>query len=119
MPPITATATFASAKDPKEALGLCKAWLADRVSTRVVAESPSNLEVRTGSQAKMRLLGGAFIAPTSLPVRVTVTAAPTSTGSDLTITASDAVGLGVKTGMKARYRTWLDEIVTGLREAVA
>lgn len=35
----------------------------------------------------------------------------------VTVTADDAVGFGVKTGIKGKYEQWLGEIADGLRAA--
>jgi hypothetical protein len=115
--PITRTATFVTSDPPAEALERCRAWLVQHASAEVVARSDARLEARSGSQVKLRVLGGAFIAPSSLPVRVVVDAAATPRGSELTVTAADAIGFGLKTGMKGKYTGRLDEIVSGLRAA--
>ena len=77
------------------------------------------VEARTGSQAKMRILGGAFIANTSLPARTTVALRPGAGGTEVTATASDAVGFGAKVGMKGKYEALLPELVAGVRSALA
>jgi hypothetical protein len=117
MAPITRTATFATSDPPAEALERCRAWMAQRASARVDFQTAVRLELTSGSQVKLRLIGGRFVAASSLPVRTVVDAVPTATGSELTVTATDAVGFGPRTGMKGMYQRWLDEIVSGLRAA--
>jgi hypothetical protein len=115
MAPITRTATFVTSDPPPEALERCRAWMAQHASAQVVAHTAERLELTSGSQVKLRLIGGGFIAASSLPVRTVVDAVATETGSELTVTAVDTVGFGIKTGMKGKYQRWLDEIVSGLR----
>ena len=40
-------------------------------------------------------------------------------GTQVTVKADDAVGLGLKTGMRGKYEQWLDEIVQGVQTATA
>jgi hypothetical protein len=117
MATLSRSATFVTSDPPAEAVERCRAWLAQRASAEVVIQEPEHLEVASGSQIKLRLIGGAFVAPSSLPVRTVVDARPTATGSELTVTATDSVGFGLKTGMKKKYERWLEEIVSGLRAA--
>lgn len=81
------------------------------------SEITGGLEIKTGSQLKMRLLGGAFIAASSLPTRTTVTLTPSGGATDVTVVAEDTVTVGVKFGMKRKYEGWLAEIGTGLKAA--
>jgi hypothetical protein len=120
MTPITRATTFHTSRAPAEALDLGKGWLSNRVSTVVGSESPDRVELKTGSQAKMRLLGGAFIAASSLPARTVIAVQPgTGGGTDVTVTACDAIGFGLKTGMRGKYGGWLGEIVAGIQSAVS
>ena len=52
-------------------------------------------------------------------MRTRITLTPNGTGTEVTVTAEDAVGFGAKTGMKSRYLVWLGEITAGLRAALA
>jgi hypothetical protein len=127
MAPLTSTETFTTELAPADVLARTQEWFA-KYKGQVVATSENEIEVKSGSQAKMRLLGGAFIAATSLPVRTRITLTPNGggndstgsggTGTDVTVTAEDAVGFGAKTGMKSRYLVWLGEITAGLRTAL-
>jgi|SRR5581483_12511951 len=84
-----------------------------------VDESENKLEIKTGSQLKMRMIGGAFIAGSSLPTRTTVTLTPSGGATNVSVVAEDTVTVGVKFGMKHKYETWLAEIGTGLKAACA
>jgi hypothetical protein len=42
---------------------------------------------------------------------------PSGTGTSVSVTAQDSVGLGAKTGMKGKYEHWTEEIAAGLRAA--
>lgn len=111
------SATFVTSDSPADAVERCRVWLVQHASARVVAHRPEHLEVLSGSQVKLRLLGGAFIAPSSLPVCTVVDATATAGGSEVTVRATDAVGFGFKIGMKRKYERWLAEIISGLRAA--
>ncbi len=113
MAPITATATFTTTIDAGQVRDRVLAWFA-HLTHRVEQDEPGRLVVHTGSQTKMRLLGGAFIAASSLPTRTEVS----WSDSQVTVTATDAVGLGVKTGMKGKYQAWAGEIVDGVRASL-
>jgi hypothetical protein len=117
MATLSRSATFVTSDPPAAAVERCRAWLERRASAEVVIQETDHLEMVSGSQVKLRLIGGAFVAPASLPVRTIVDAAATVTGSELTVTATDAVGFGLKTGMKKKYERWLEEIISGLRAA--
>jgi hypothetical protein len=117
MAPLTSTETFTTQLSPADVLARTQEWFA-KYKGQVVATSENEIEVKSGSQAKMRLLGGAFIAATSLPVRTRISLTPNGTATDVTVTAEDAVGFGAKTGMKSRYLVWLGEITAGLRAAL-
>jgi hypothetical protein len=84
-------------------------------SHRVRVDTPDRLEITSGSQAKMRIIGGAFIAGSSLPTLTIVTVEPAAGGSRVEVTAQDAIGFGLKTGMKHKYEQWVASIVDGIR----
>jgi hypothetical protein len=114
MTPITNTARFQTGLGSDDVRERTIAWFA-HLTHRVDVDEPGRLVVSSGSQAKMRLLGGAFIARSSLPTRTEIA----WVGGDVTVTAQDAVGFGVKTGMKGKYEEWCAEIVAGVRAALA
>jgi hypothetical protein len=111
---ITNTDTFTVSLDASQIRDRVVKWFAS-VSFKIVTDTPERLELKSGSQTKMRGLGGAFIAPTSLPARTVITMAPSGATTTVTVTASDAVGFGAKTGMKKKYESWLADIVSGVR----
>jgi hypothetical protein len=115
--PITHTDTFTVSLDVGQVRERVLAWFSS-VSFKVADDTPDRLEVKSGSQAKMRGLGGAFIAATSLPTRTVITMVPSGATTEVTVTASDAVGIGAKTGMKKKYEGWVGDIVSGLRTAL-
>jgi hypothetical protein len=115
---ISLSDTFAASTDAAGVRERVLSWFA-QLPHSVVSDGPERIEIKTGSQAKMRLLGGALIAASSLPIRTVVTLEPSSGGTWVTVTASDAVGFGVKTGMKGKYERRVAEVVTALRAAVS
>lgn len=68
MAPVSRTASYTTALEPEHVREKALAWFG-RVPYRIVSDTPDRIEIATGSQAKMRLLGGIFIAATSLPAR--------------------------------------------------
>ena len=61
MAPLSSTETFTTALAPADILARAQEWFV-KYKGQVVATSENEIEVKSGSQAKMRLLGGAFIA---------------------------------------------------------
>ena len=122
MAALSSTETFTTALTPADVLARTQEWFA-QYKGQVVSTEDGSIEVKSGSQAKMRLIGGAFIAGSSLPARTTITMvrSPDSDGgtTDVTVTALDSVGFGAKTGMKTKYQKWLAEITAGLRTALS
>ncbi|HEU5301725.1 MAG TPA: hypothetical protein VFW06_05730 [Acidimicrobiia bacterium] len=114
MAPLIRTDTFRPTVAPDEVRDRVAAWF-EHLDHRFVADTPERMEVTSGSQLKLRLLGGAFIAGSSLPTRTVV-----ERGDDgqVTVTVSDAMGLGLKTGMRGKYERWLDEVVRAVRSAL-
>jgi hypothetical protein len=93
------------------------AWFA-AIPHTVVTDTPNRLEVKSGSQAKMRLLGGWFIAGSSLPTRTEVAMKPTHASTEVIVTAAEAAGIGFMWGMEGKYAQRAAEIVTGIRSAL-
>jgi hypothetical protein len=117
MAPLNHTDTFDASGSAAEVRERVLTWFRP-YSHRVVVDTADRLEVASGSQAKMRIIGGAFIAASSLPTRTVVTIDAGAAGSRVGVTAHDAVGLGLKTGMKHKYERWLASIVDGIRGAL-
>jgi hypothetical protein len=118
MAPLNRSVKFQSSLAPDAARERALGWFGG-YQYKVAHDSPDRLEVKTGSQTKMRLLGGAFIAASSLPTLVTLTIRPAASGSEIEVAAQDAVVVGIKTGMKGKYERWLQEICEGLQAAMA
>lgn len=114
MAAISASDQFSTSLSPPDVRAKALEWFAS-YTYKIEVDEPAKLVVHTGSQVKMRLLGGAFIAESSLPARTTIELAPSGAGTAVTVTAQDSVGLGVKTGMKGKYERWTAEIIAGLR----
>ncbi len=117
MAPLTHTDTFDVSLTPAEVRERVLTWFRP-YSHRVVVDTLDRLEVVSGSQAKMRIIGGAFIAASSLPTRTVITIDAAAAGSRVGVTARDSVGFGLKTGMKHKYEQWVTSIVDGIRAAL-
>ena len=115
---ITHTDTFTLPDSPDDVLARAVAYF-QHLGARPMAAAEGSVAAATGSQLRMRLLGGAFISPRHLPLTMAVEARPSPDGATaVTITASDAVGFGLKTGMKGRYERLTTERAGELRAAV-
>lgn len=118
MAAISQSDSFAVSIGPAQVRERVFSWFAQMPHT-VVSDGHEMIEITSGSQAKMRLLGGAFIAASSLPMRTIITMESGDGGTQVTVTASDAVGFGPKSGMKGKYEHRVAEVVTALRAAVS
>jgi hypothetical protein len=114
MAPLTRTESFRPTVSAGEVRDRVMAWF-EHLDHKLVDDSPGRLEIRSGSQLKLRLLGGAFIAGSSLPARTLV---ETTVDGQVTVTVSDAMGFGAKTGMRRKYERWLDEVVQSVKRAL-
>jgi hypothetical protein len=114
---LSSTESFTTELAPAEVLARAQEWFAP-YKAQVVGSDDGTLVVKSGSQVKMRVIGGAFIAASSLPTVTRVTLTANGATTDVTVTAEDAVGFGMKTGMKGKYLGWLGEITAGLRAAL-
>mgnify|MGYP006279656547 CR=1 FL=1 len=83
-------------------------WLASAGFT-VTRPAPDRIEFRRGSQAKLRLLGGAFIAATSLPVTGSVTVRAAAGGPVADVVVSDDVRIGSRLFMRQKYERLVTE----------
>jgi hypothetical protein len=113
---ITTTDQFTSTLGPADVRARALDWFKG-YAFKLEENRPDRLVVYTGSHVKMRLLGGAFIAGSSLPTRTTLELSPSGSGTTVKVTAEDSVKVGVKTGMKGKYERWTSEIAAGLQEA--
>lgn len=118
MAPISHSETFSVSLSPEQVRERVLAWF-EPLRCTVIGDTSDRLEVKSGSQAKLRFLGGAFIGAGSLPTRTVVEMSVVDGTTQVTVTASDAIGFGAKTGIKSKYAVWLAEITAGLRAAVS
>ncbi len=118
MAPLNQSTTFTTSLAPDAAREKALAWFGN-YQFKVAHDSADRLEVKTGSQVKMRAIGGAFIAASSLPTLTTLKIRPAASGSEVEVVAQDAVTVGIKTGMKKKYQGWLEEICGGLQAAMS
>lgn len=91
MAPISKTETFSVSISPEVVHERVMAWF-EPLRPTVVADTPERLEVTTG------VVDGS---------------------TQVTVTASDAIGFGAKTGIKKKYELRVAEVVAQLRAALA
>jgi hypothetical protein len=113
---ITSTAQFNSTLPPAQVREKAIDWFKS-YSYKIEEDAPGRLTVYSGSQVKMRLIGGAFVAGSTLPTRTTLELTPSGAGTDVKVMAEDSVKVGIKTGMKGKYQKWTEQITAGLRDA--
>ena len=82
-----------------------------------VSDEGEALTATFGSQLMLRLIGGWFISPSSLPVKAQATFAAHDTGTLVSIHVGDAMGVGVKTGMNDKYNQAVHEVAEALAAA--
>ena len=92
------------------------AWFS-RAPHRVKSNNPGHVVIESGSELKLRVWGGLHIASTSLPARTEVVIELQSANPTVTITSTTRT-VGVKTGIKGKYKAHFDEIVSGVASAL-
>jgi hypothetical protein len=71
--------------------------------------------LRGGSQVALRLIGGWFIKPTTLPKRATVSFAPSAEGTRVDAKIEDTLGLGIlDPKLKKKYQSYCEAWIAGL-----
>ncbi len=116
MPPIELSRTIDVRRDDQQVRDRVLAWFAG-APHNVTQDDAGRIVVETGSELKMRLLGGFFIAPSSLPTRTAITTERANVNAHVTIAAGTR-SFGLKAGMRARYEERLSEIVGGIAAAL-
>ncbi len=117
MAQISHTESFTAAMDPVAIRERVLGYFAPN-GPKVITDTPDRLEVKSGSQLRFRLMGGAFIRPEALPTRTVIEMEPAGASTTVKVTASDAIGFGAKTGVKAKYRDRVETVTAELRAAL-
>ena len=119
MAPMTFTQSFVVQLSPVEVHDQILATFGS-MSARVQTDSDTYIEAKTGSQLAMRLKGGmwGWTKLTEFPMQTSVALRSEGQGTAVQVTATDALGFGRKTGMKAKYQQALQAMVEELRAAV-
>jgi hypothetical protein len=76
---------------------------------KLVSQNENSLTFKRGSQAKMRLLGGAFIKDSDLPVLGTVTFGQNSMNT-VSILVAEHIVVGLTLGMRDKFQRACTEI---------
>jgi hypothetical protein len=76
------------------------------------------LEAQTGSQVGSRMKGGAFTKPSEWPMRTTIVITTGDSATLVQVTCVDTLGLGVKVGLRGKYREASSEMIEKLRASV-
>lgn len=79
------------------------------------AGAADEILLRGGSQVAMRLLGGWFVKPTTLPRRATVKLMAGAEGTRVDARIEDAMGVGVMDPkLKKKYQSYCEAWIAGL-----
>ena len=116
VPPIVLSRTVDVRLDDQQLRERVLEWFAS-APHKVAEDDAGRIVIETGSELKMRLLGGFFIASSSLPTRTEITTERANANIQVTIAAATR-SFGLKTGMRGRYEGRLSEIVSGVASAL-
>lgn len=72
------------------------------------------LSAKFGSQVMLRIAGGWLMPTKFFPVKAHASFTETSDGTEITLTVADAMGVGTKAGMKAKYERAVIEVAGDL-----
>jgi hypothetical protein len=96
------------------------AYLAGQ-GAKVKATSDSHIEATTGSQTAIRVKGPALTDNSQYPMRVVASLSTVDEGCQVDVVLSEALGFGVKAGLKegyfAEFATKQSAITTAIRDA--
>ena len=113
MPPIMSSTTLKVDLPEEEIRARTLAWFS-QAPHRVKSNNPGHVVIESGSELKLRVWGGLHIASTSLPARTEVVIALHPAAETTVTITSTTRTVGVKTGIKGKYKARFDEIVSGL-----
>jgi hypothetical protein len=85
----------------------------------VTTASDGALEGTTGSQVKVRLLGAFFVSRSQWPLKTRLRLEPTPDGTDVEMTVADDFGIGIRTGIKAKYDELIQERSAEVKAALS
>jgi hypothetical protein len=115
--PISEMRKWKTDKSADEISRIVTAKLAEKKARLLVSEQ-RRIEATMGSEAKTRFLGGAFVSKETLPVKMTVQVNEGAEGSEIDITIQDDLGFGLRTGMNAKYREYMQSLFGELAAAL-
>jgi hypothetical protein len=116
MEPMTQTVT--SSKPPEEARAAVMAVLDQLGATTIDGEDPG-VQARTGKKLGTRLLGAMFVPDEWLPLHHSFAFNAAGDGTEVEITVGDDLGVGIRSGFKAKYETLMTRRLGELSNALA
>jgi hypothetical protein len=108
---ITTTRQLTLAAAPEQAAQRVQAALAAQGGKAAGADG---LSATYGSQVLLRLVGGMFIPTSKFPMRATAALTPAGAGTTVTLEVADAMGVGLKAGIKRKYERAVTELADRL-----
>jgi hypothetical protein len=84
---------------------------------KVDAADATHIEAKTGSQLAFRLKGGLLAKEREFPMRAAVDLAPQGNSTRVDVTVTDSMGIGTKTGIKKKYGTAIQGLLSDIRDA--
>jgi hypothetical protein len=83
------------------------------------ATDPTGISAKFGSQVLLRLVGGWFIPASKFPMKATASLVPTTGGTEVVLHVADAMGIGVKAGIRGKYERGVGELADSLAARLA
>ncbi len=84
-----------------------------------VTDDADGLSAKFGSQLLLRLVGGWFIPAGKFPMKALASFVPAGSGTAVTIEVADAMGVGMKAGIKGKYGRGVTELADQLAASLA
>lgn len=86
---------------------------------KIIESAGGDISAKFGSQTMLRLVGGWLIPTKFFPTKAHAKFTATSNGTEVTLTASDSMGVGTKAGMKTKYERAVIELAGDLVMAMS
>jgi hypothetical protein len=86
-------------------------------NAKLTVTSSNSIEATMGFCSKTRLLGGAFVSRSTLPVKVSLSInEKTSETTEMNVTVQDNMGFGSRIGIESKYRDYIEDLLDKLED---
>ncbi len=110
--PITETRKLKVNKSPEQVLKIVVEKMVQK-KAQIMEATPLKMEFALGSGSKTRMLGGAFLAAETLPVKV-ILLMKGNGGTEIEMTITDNLGFGSRIGLKGKYSKYMQTLFNEL-----